>query len=471
MNKAEKTAFHLEANKSVLHFGLAFAPEAFSDPFSPDIHWPMAELIDRPAKIKAGAAPRGVGKSTIGNTINLVRRAATCTNRYMLLLSNTLEQAIEHLNPIKKQFTENERIIEIYGEQKGPVWREDMIVLKNGTKIRALGIGQQVRGRREGLDRPDYALGDDMESSELVGSESALKRARLWVANDLRNSLDRHRGEEMYWGTVLSADSILEDLLGNPQVASVRLELFDGNYKSRWPEVYPDSRIQEMKKMAEFDGNLDGFWADYRNIPTSAENQKFQRSWFKTWGPDLDWAAMSRYLIIDPAKTTNNCSDYTAMHVLGLPYTGEVYDLDYDMDRQVNEAMYDKVVRMCQKWNIHQVFVETNGLDKYITDPMQKYLNRNGIKALVRGIHATGHKDDRIQALIPLYKMGQVYHSAERHTELEDQLLLHPRSKFDDVADCFSYCVYLQTLLNRGRYSKANQIYRGDYAKLSRHII
>jgi predicted phage terminase large subunit-like protein len=455
-----KEEFLASANRSLIHFALAFFPDAFTDPFCPPIHYEMVRVIDAKGyRQKAVAAPRGVGKSTLGNTVNILRRSLMGYNRYILIVSNTLEQAISHLRAIKKQLQENPMILGIFGDQRGERWREEEIVLKNGCRIRALGSGQQVRGQREGFDRPDYVVIDDFESDQSVTSETTLDTLTNWWASDLRNSLNRHTGEELMLGTVLSDKAILTSQLDNPACLSVRLELFDANYKSAWPEVYPDERIAEMKAQAERQGTLDRLWADMRNVATAAENAKFRREWFKNWvdvapgsnmGPAGVWE-MPRFIIIDPARTMQKTSDYSAVCVVALPYWGEVYLLDFECDRKVNDALYVQIVDLAKRWKINEIYVETNGINDYITDPLEKFLIRNGVIASVTGVHATAAKEDRIMGLIPLYKMGQVYHPPGKEGLIEDQLLQFPRSKYDDLMDCFAYVNKIQTDRGIGR--------------------
>lgn len=437
----------------------------------------MIRVIDAPGwRMKAVAAPRGVGKSTLGNTINIIRRALMMRKKYILILSDTLEQAAEHLKSIKTQLEGNEKLAQIFGEIPGKVWREDQVTLSNGVKIRALGSGQQVRGRREGWDRPDYGVYDDFESEESVTSETVLARKRKWRSDDLRNSLNRHTGEELDLGTVLASNSILEEDLNNPQCLSCRLELFDDEYRSAWPEVYSNERILEMKALAEHEGNLDGFYRDYRNISIAHENRKFHFKWFKNWPVDLKWGELTRFLILDPAKTKKLTSDYTAMVAAGATIYGHGFELESQAIRKVNDDMYEEALNFCRKWLLRDIYVETNGLEDYITQPLQNYLRKNGWLCNVWGIHSSGNKEDRIATLRPGYKKGHFWHNphAERLqtvagvldengepvllSELEAQLL-NDRSKYDDLKDCWATFTKIMTLRNMGRLGEDSKIY------------
>lgn len=468
---------------------MAFHPEAFYDPFSPEIHYPMVRVIDAPGVAeKAVAAPRGIGKSTLGNTINIERKHLMLRKRYTLLISDTLDQSSEHLKPLKTQFESNERLIQVFGNMVGDKWKEDQIVLANGSKIRAMGSGQQVRGRREGFDRPDYAVFDDFESEESVTSETTLARKRKWKSDDLRNSLNRHTGEILHLGTVLASNSILEEDLNNPQIMSVRLELFDDLYNSRWPEVYPNEKIQAMLAMARYENNLDGFYRDYRNIPVAHENRKFEPGWFKNWPEDLKWGELIRFLILDPARTKKLTSDYTAMVAAGATIYGNGFELESKAIREVNDDMYEEAYQLCVRWLLRDIYVETNGLEDYITQPLQNYMRKRGWLCNVWGIHSSGAKEDRIATLRPGYKKGHFWHSphAERvqevagvldengqpqkWSELEAQLL-NDRSKYDDLKDCWATFTKIMTMRNLGRLGEDSKIYIPNSAVMRRSSV
>lgn len=477
LSKQQKIAYLEQADQSLLHFAVAFFPEAFTDPFCATIHLPMVEVADathwadgRRITRKAVAAPRGAGKSTLLNTVDVIRKAVMRRKKYILICSYTDDLAEEHLGTIKEQLETNEKLIEIFGELKGDKWTNNEIRLANGCKIRALGAGGKVRGRRQGWSRPDYALFDDFESRESVQSELILERLKSWRSSDVRNSLDKHTGEEMFVGTVLAGNAILQQDLEDPNVLSVRLELFNDKYESAWPEVYSNERIAQMRDDAIYEGKLDEFWADFRNIPIAGESQKFKHEWFKIWPKDLNWQVLPRFMIVDPARTAKKTSDYSSFCVVGLPFHGEVYLLDMFNDRKVTEAFYEEIYQYAVRWMVNIIYVETNGLDDYILDPLQKYLRRRGLLALVEPMRApsTTSKQDRIFGLVPLYKLGQIYHpDTEARRELESQLLAHPFSKFDDLADCFSYVNKVMTDRHIGFVSDPSSVYVGSDALLN----
>lgn len=116
-------------------------------------------------KIHTGArevivAPRASAKSSV-MTLALPLWAI-CHKKYKFIIvaSDTNDQAEDFLNWIKDELESNEIIEQLYPEAhgQGSVWRSDRIVTKNDTLVRAIGSGSKVRGRRWRRHRPDLIL-------------------------------------------------------------------------------------------------------------------------------------------------------------------------------------------------------------------------------------------------------------------------------------------------------------------------
>lgn len=373
---------------------------------------------------------------------------------YATLASNTYDQAAEHLATVKWQFENNPKLDEIFGDMRGPIWREDMLTFRNGVKIKAVGASGQARGRRNlDMSRPDFALGDDMESNESAASEEQTNKImRFWLA-DIIGSLNPDVGWAQLWGTFLSGSCMLAQFCEAHPERSVVLELFDDNYKSRYPEVFSDEWIAQKRDAAIKDGKLDELWAEYRNKPIAGENQKFKPEMFRYWNTaetteledllSLDRDNLVVVLIADPGHTSTKKSDGSAIHVVGFTENGSILDLEYVNIRATNDNFYEAVVRLVAKWDIPEVYVDAVGVKEYIVQPMQQYLATAGLWCVVKEVPSKGSKEDRMMALQPLYLAGRVLHNAKQHYELESQMLAFPKAKFDDLHDCLAYAPFI----------------------------
>jgi DNA polymerase III psi subunit len=70
--------------------------------------------------------------------------------RYILMISNSLDNAVRLLMPYRANLEYNRRLIKDYGEQQNHgSWQETEFITQKGVAFRALGAGQSPRGTRK----------------------------------------------------------------------------------------------------------------------------------------------------------------------------------------------------------------------------------------------------------------------------------------------------------------------------------
>jgi hypothetical protein len=111
------------------------------------MHRWMAAELDRLVRRRGARlnvlGPRGSAKSTLGTLAYPLRAALEGTEPYIWIVSDTHDQAETHLKNLKTELVENAALAAAYPDAagRGPVWRGDAIVLRNGTAIEAYGTG------------------------------------------------------------------------------------------------------------------------------------------------------------------------------------------------------------------------------------------------------------------------------------------------------------------------------------------
>lgn len=107
---------------------------------------------------RAIEAPRGHAKSTTFTFKDDLHAAVYGYKHYIIILSDSSEQAEGFLVDIKTELEENAALKEDFGELEGKVWKSSVILLANGVKIEAIGSGKKIRGRRHKQWRPDLKV-------------------------------------------------------------------------------------------------------------------------------------------------------------------------------------------------------------------------------------------------------------------------------------------------------------------------
>ena len=194
---------------------------------------------------------RGAAKSTIGEECVLLS-ALFREFAFGLFVGNSYGMACERLAAVKQELTNNDGLIELFGDQHGPVWSESEIVLANGIKMQALGARQSMRGVKHNDERPDLVMIDDLEDEEMVGTPEAILKNRRWFNGTLRPALHPKKGRIRMRGTPLHPQSLIEQLMVNKEWRARRYPICyidaDGEEQATWPSRFPTEWIRALKQ-------------------------------------------------------------------------------------------------------------------------------------------------------------------------------------------------------------------------------
>jgi len=459
-------------------------------PFCP-LHRTILDLLDDDSKrLVAIAAPRGFGKTTLIGLCYTARKALFRHAPYIVYISATASEAAQKVKTLARELVENELIKELFGNLQGDKWAEEKgeIELTDAAGkpfcfIQAKGAGNQIRGLKWGKHRPTLFLVDDLESKDEAQSEDNRKKLKKWFFGDLLGAMDNSDSSQsrlVLIGTVVHQDSLLSNLIDektdldfdNPDKEelnnlmkskesfhTVRLEACDDNYESVWPEFISTESIRARAEAYRQRGLLDIFFMEFRNMVIAGEAATFQQSMFHYYSEgseefrlELKAKQIETIIIVDPAKTANTSSAFTAICAVGFnPIKGRIYFRDCINARLTPDEIFKQSIEMAQRFNTTTIGIEVTGLNNFVTYPFKQFINQQRSFINLVEIKAIKAKDLRVAALAPLYRIGAVFHNENLHVRgsLEAQLLSFPYSKYWDVMDCFANCIEMFDIGNR----------------------
>ena len=428
----------------------ALLPERFERPFS-RLHHEIFKILDDDSIRQAViAAPRGFGKTTTVNIAYPIKRIVFREKKFIVPISCTATQAVLQAENMKRELLSNYEIARLFGDMKSDNFSKDQWETSTGTMVLPRGAGQQVRGILYGRYRPDLIILDDVEDSESVRNEELRKKLKEWFFEDVANSIDRatKNYKIVLIGTILHEDGLLANLLDNPDWYSVRLELCDDNYKSNWPEFMSDEEVSKLVESYRAQGMLDSFYREYRNLPIATEDATFKQEYFKYYDETEEVLtkkqSIENVVIVDPAKTVKLHSNDSAIVGLGIDrMNGKIYFRDCVSAKLYPDQLYQQTFDMLDRLNAHVLGLEVTSLNEFITYPIKNAMLMKGSYYEIIELKARAKKEDRIAALVPFYRKGQVFHNKTACGALEAQLLSFPRAKKDDVSDAMAYIVEL----------------------------
>ncbi|MCB6345407.1 phage terminase large subunit [Enterocloster lavalensis] len=443
------------------------------------------------------AAPRGHAKSTNFTFKDSLHAALYQYKHYIIILSDSSDQAEGFLTDIKTELEENQDIHEDFGKQQGKVWKSNIILTAGNVKIEAIGSGKKIRGRRHQAWRPDLIVLDDVENDENVNTADQRHKLDSWFKKAVSKAGDTYT-DIMYIGTVLHYDSLLSNVLKNPEYESkiyqavisfaerddlwdkwtgIYTNLFDEDHKAHAREFYEANKAEMLKgtlvlwpeKMDYYklmiirvsDGEA-AFNSELQNNPIDPDNAAFNPEWFDYYEEELVDFKESRYIFVgsnDPSLGKNKKADTSSIINLALDqYTGYMYVEAASVERRKPDVIINDVFEMSRrlKRDYHKGFyrfgVETVQFQYFFKEVMAQLSAELGEYIPIEEIQSSANKMLRIQSLQPYIKNGYIKFN-RKHKTLLKQLEEFPMGKNDDAPDGLQMAVALAVMV-RGMTKK-----------------
>lgn len=414
---------------------------------------------------EAWIAPRGMGKSVWFFLVLPLWAIAHGHRRFFLAFCWNENQAKGHLANLRLELETNELLRNDFPELAPQRIRgsrnTQTTVVANGGTFEAVGLGGTILGRRQGTDRTDFMIGDDIEPDE---EEYSVEQRDALLRKILKSLLPMGTAHTAVAiaGTVTMYRSITHDFVLHakerehidwiddngfvPRVFPGIIENPDGSLRSLWPHRWPltKTHLGEHKiGTREFEHNfmLDprpdqvgkggGFW-----LPTTFQYMDVDR-----------FNAMDYALVIDPGlKTEPDKHDFTAMVVVGRSYDQRrAIIVNATHGHWSGEHIRQRIHLLAERSpDLCTLIFEENAagaehwakvLEPDRGHPLPKQFERNGRK--VQWEWAKGHKIVRAKRALAAYERGVVFHAkGALLKELEEEMLRFPDpGAHDDLVD------------------------------------
>lgn len=445
----------MRAYASTKFFCQVILSDEFESSFSP-LHEEIVRLIDGGHRKVGIAAPRGIGKTTFARAV-AAKSILFNIAHFIVYLSNSATVAEMQTENLKYTLMTNPLIKDLWpglklGKDSG---MDDSFSKKawtayGNTLILPRGAGQQVRGLNWRGYRPQLIIIDDLEDAEEVLSELNRQKTRNWFYADVEKSVNRYKNDwrMLYIDTLKHEDALLAELLEASDWKTTRLSICTEDYKSLVPDYISDSELEVEVQRHREAGTMDVFYMEMMNSPISLEDAVFKQSYFHH-DREIEDKLKDRYrsdtaVIVDPAKTVKlHSAESGIIGVTFDPIEKRLYFRDLIGAKLHPDQLYDAAIDMCLSIGAPTLAVEVTSLNEFITFPFKNRIQERGVNIEFVELKARGKKEDRIAALAPLYRLGQIVHNPLVCGPLEQQLLSFPRSRRFDLMDAAAYSLEL----------------------------
>lgn len=431
---------------------------------TPEFHWELWDLVTRPEKYVAIAAPRGHAKSTAITHAFTLACVLFRERDFVLIVSDTESQSIKFLADIKAELLENEPLINTFGIKRFIKDTESDIIieLNDGHRFRIIAKGseQKVRGLKWLGKRPNLVVGDDLENDEIVMNDDRREKFRNWFFNALMPV-----GSDECWyrivGTILHMDALLERLMPpwgdkltktnglkhwtigeNRAWLSIRYQAHTEDFsKILWSEKWPEERLRAERQMRIEQGIPESYSQEFLNYPIDEENAYFRHEDFLPIDNGEEY--LEYYVGGDLAISEKDTRAYTVFIIAGMNAQGILKIVDIRRFRGDSLDIIDEMFSIHQRYNPVAFFVEKENILRSIGSVLFEKMRQKNIYLNIGDdtmIVPTQDKIKRAQSIRARARAGgiQINKNAHWADSFITECVQFPRGIYKDQVDAFA---------------------------------
>jgi phage terminase large subunit-like protein len=445
---------------NMIMFGKVIMPSMFSAS-SPEFHYQIADvLINNNIKQANIIAPRGHAKSSIvGGVYPLFHIMNHVGAKLIVLVSRTQDHAIKLLGTIKDTIEYSESFRQIYGywgQHSARQWAKSEIELKDGSMIICKGTGQQLRGIKVGSQRPTLIIVDDPEDENNTKTAEAMEANLRWLLQSAVPSLDPQKGKICVIGTPQHQRCMVEVLKDMKGWTNMHFSPDLDNNVALWEEWQPIKKLIQKKEELDSIGRASVFFREYMCQIVGDEDQLFRQDYIQYHNYDLKIdSGNNHYLVdgdkeipvnvfmgVDPASSVRKTADYSVIMPVAVDENNNRYILQYYRQRATPMQLAESIIEYFKLLKPVKVRVESVGYQEMLREYLRQRCDEE--KIFISGLEIKESprtsKSSRLETMQPYFAQKKIFIKKDM-PEIQDELLLYPRGKHDDLLDGLFYAM------------------------------
>ena len=392
---------------------------------------------------------------------------------YVLIVSDTIAQAVQFLGDIKRELMDNEQIRSLFKIKGFVKETEDDFICScedgHMFRISAKGSEQKVRGLKWNNKRPDLIVCDDLENDEIVMNKDRRLKFKRWFYGALLPCRS-YNGIVRYVGTILHNDSLLESLMPKrieKYTQTDELKTWSTRPKPAWKSVKYRAHSPDFSKIlwsARYDkdffmtkrqeyveqGLPDVYSQEYLNVPLDESLAYFRRSDLRDFTDEdrnllktPDWKRrFNIYIGTDLAVSTQEVSDWSVFVVGGMDEKGYLWILDIIRERMDSQEIVETILKLERMYEPLAITMEKGQIEKSVGPFLRQRMLDTGTFPNIVPVAPSVDKLTRARSIQARMRAGAVKfdRSADWFPDFEDEAIIFPRGKHDDQVDALAYC-------------------------------
>lgn len=464
----------MKLNPDVIQgFSSSLLQKTFDSPVqSPACHYEWWKLFCDDHPLVAIAAPRMHAKTTALTHTYTLASVLFREREYVLIVSDTISQAVQFLGDIKKELLENDQIRSLFKIKEFIKETEDdfICLCEDGHmfRISAKGSEQKVRGLKWNNKRPDLIVCDDLENDEIVLNKERRQKFKRWFYGALLPCRS-YKGIVRYVGTILHNDSLLESVMPKrsdkytvveplktysikkkPSWLAVKYRAHTNDYTEiLWPERYDKEFFQTKRQEFVDQGLPDVYSQEYLNIPIDESLSYFRKADLLDF-TELDYQLLQKpdwkkhfnfYVSSDLAVSQAETADYSVFVVGGTDENGLLYIFRVIRERMDSQEIVETLLSLQRIYDPIAISMEKGQIEKSIGPFLRQRMLETGDFISLLPLAPSTDKPTRARSIQARTRAGAVKVDKRQDwfLDFEEELSLFPRGKNDDQVDAFAY--------------------------------
>ena len=473
-------------SKDLILFGKICLPSMFSST-SPRFHYEIAEKLEDKKINKLNIiAPRGHAKSSLVACVFPLWHILTeAGSKFVVLSSKTEGHAVRLLQTIKNALEYSMELRGIYGywgQHSARNWSRTEIVLKDDTMIMCRGTGQQVVGLKHGNQRPTVVVLDDPEDMNNTKTSEAMEFNLRWLLQSLVPALDAQKGRLAVIGTPQHQRCMVETLMATDGWDASRYKALQDDGTALWPEMWSEEKLLAEKKSLDSIGRVSSFYREYQCEIIGDEDQMFKEAYIQHYKGELKWVddephmefesgryePVNIFMGVDPASSVKKYADYSTIVSVAVDSKNNKYVLPYFRKRSTPMALADSIIEYFKKYKPAKTRIESVGYQEMLREYLRAKAEEEGL--FIPGLEIKESprtsKSLRLETMQPWFAQKKIY-LLDNMSELEDELLMFPRGKHDDLLDGLYYATKNNYIPHHGKIAQKEHHSPTSYRKKS----
>ncbi len=378
--------------------------------------------------------PRGFSKSTRWALAYPLWCLLFRKRNFICVFCATQTMANDAIQSIRDEIESNEIIFQDFGAMEGKIWKTNFLTFKNETAIKAFGAGTAVRGVKYRQHRPDLIICDDTLKDESTKTFAQRQKIYNWFVRAVMPL-----GKDIltiFINTLFHSDDLPSrlfkriskgELLG---WVGLRFAAFTPSGNSLWEKYWSKEKLNKKKREI---GSA-AFSTEYMNEPLSDEERIFKPEWFIRYH-SVDISSLSVYFGVDPSAGKH---DEFAIFVLGIAPDGIMYELAEWAECCSVDTAIKKMIELYRIYKPLLIGFEEVAFQSIYKKYILEEAARQGVHLPIKGLSTRGVGKERVLSLSPIIENG-FFKFKENHNKTIEQLLMYPKSEYDDLQDACYY--------------------------------